>query len=117
MYESQKSHYPCLKCPENEEKIDNDRVLRNVHRIKTTYNQPILMILVSFFSKDSVLERSAFFWDTRYNSYLIVIYRVSQKKRNGGCLVHYELKVLHMFISLEHLPQKRMIPRSLNLDE
>ena len=29
------------------------------------------------------------------------IYRVSQKKRNGGFLVHCELKVLHIFISLD----------------
>ena len=54
MYGSQKSHYPCLKCHENEEKIENDYVLRNDHRIKTT--QPISMILVSFFSEDNVLS-------------------------------------------------------------
>ena len=29
------------------------------------------------------------------------LYRVSQKKRNGSFLVHCELKVLHMFISLD----------------
>ena len=29
-----------------------------------------------------------------------VLYRVSQKKRNGGLLVHCELKVLHVFIPL-----------------
>ena len=55
-------HYPCLKCHENEEKID--RVMRNDHRIKTT--QPISwilvsilpnhMILVSFFSENNVLS-------------------------------------------------------------
>ena len=44
----------CLKCLENEEKFDNDYVLRNDHRIKTT--QPISMILVSFFSEDNVLS-------------------------------------------------------------
>ena len=54
MYGSQKSHYPWLKCHENEEKIDNDHVLRNYNRIKTT--QPILMILVSFFSEDNILS-------------------------------------------------------------
>ena len=58
MYGSQKSHYPCLKCNENEEKneekIDNDRVLKNDYRIITT--QPISMILVSFFSEDNVLS-------------------------------------------------------------
>ena len=54
MYGSQKSHYPWLKRHENEEKIDNDYVLRNDHRIKTT--QPISMILVSFFSEDNVLS-------------------------------------------------------------
>ena len=54
MYGSQKSHYLWLKCHENEEKIVNDYVLRNDHRIKTT--QPILMILVSFFSEDNVLS-------------------------------------------------------------
>ena len=48
-----KSHYPLLKCHKNEEKIENDHVLRNDHRIKTT--QPISMILVSFFSGDNVL--------------------------------------------------------------
>ena len=53
MYGSQKSHYPCLKCHENEEKIDNDRVLRIYHRIKTP--QPISMHLVSFFLEDNVL--------------------------------------------------------------
>ena len=42
-----KRHYPWLKCHENEEKYDNDYVLRNDHRIKTT--QPISMILVSVF--------------------------------------------------------------------
>ena len=53
MYGSQKNHYPWLKSHENEEKIDNDYVLRNDHRTKTT--QPISMILVSFFSEDTVL--------------------------------------------------------------
>ena len=51
---SPKSHYPWLKCHENEEKIEHDHVLRNDHRIKTT--QPISMILVSFFSEDNVLS-------------------------------------------------------------
>ena len=82
MYGSQKAHaYPWLKCHENEEKIDNDYVFRNYHRIKTT--QPISMIFVSIFSEDNVLsdkikiyyifeyqsnENRAFrlFWDTRY---------------------------------------------------
>ena len=54
MYGSQKSHNPWLKCHENEEKIENDYVLRNDNRIKTT--QPISMILVSFFSEDNVLS-------------------------------------------------------------
>ena len=54
MYGSQKSHYPWLKCHENEKKIDNDYVLRNGNRIKTT--QPISIILVSFFSEDNVLS-------------------------------------------------------------
>ena len=54
MYGSQKSHYPWLKCHENEEKIDNDYVLKNYHRIKI--NQPTSMILVSFFSEDDVLS-------------------------------------------------------------
>ena len=49
--EVRKSHYPGLK---SHEKIDNDYVLRNDHRIKTT--QPISMILVSFFSEDNVLS-------------------------------------------------------------
>ena len=52
MYGSQKSHYPRLKCHKNEEKIDNDCVLRNYHTIKTA--QPISMILVLFFSEDNV---------------------------------------------------------------
>ena len=42
------------ECHENEEKIDNDYVLRNDHRIKTT--QPISMTLISFFSEDNVLS-------------------------------------------------------------
>ena len=46
MYGSQKSHY------ENEEKFENDRVLRNGNRINTT--QPISIILVSLFSEDNV---------------------------------------------------------------
>ena len=46
---SQKSDYPRLNGHENEDKLDNDYVLRNDHRIKTT--QPISMILVSFFQK------------------------------------------------------------------
>ena len=55
MYGGQKSHYPRLKCHENEEKIiENDYVLRNYHRIKTT--QPISMILVSSFTEDNVLS-------------------------------------------------------------
>ena len=45
---------PRLKSYENEKKIDNDYVLRNDHRIKTT--QPISMILVSFFAEDNVLS-------------------------------------------------------------
>ena len=53
MYGSQKSHYPWLKCHENEEKIDNDYVLRNDHRIKTT--QPFSIILI-FFPEDNVLS-------------------------------------------------------------
>ena len=52
--EVRKSHYPLLKCHENEEKIDNDFVLRNDHRIKTT--QPIAMMSVSFFIEDNVLS-------------------------------------------------------------
>ena len=31
------------------------------------------------------------------------IYRVSQKKRNGGFSVHCELKVLYIFISLDRV--------------
>ena len=55
MYGSQNlSHYPWLKCHENEEKFDNDYVFKNGHRIKTT--QPIPMILVSFFSEDNDLS-------------------------------------------------------------
>ena len=54
MYGSQKSHYPCLKYHENEEKIESDLVLKNNHRIKPT--QPISMILVSFFVEDNVLS-------------------------------------------------------------
>ena len=52
--EVRKNCYPCLKCHENEEKIDNYHVLINDNRIKTT--QPISMILVSFFSEDNVLS-------------------------------------------------------------
>ena len=44
MYGSQKSHYPWQACHENEEKFDNDYVLRNS------------MILVSFFAEDNVLS-------------------------------------------------------------
>ena len=53
MYGGQKSHYPWLRYHENEENLDNDSVLRNNHRIKTT--QPISVILV-FFSEDNVLS-------------------------------------------------------------
>ena len=90
MYGSQKSHYPWLKCHENEEKIDNGYVLRNDHRIKTTCTQPISMILVSFCSEDNVLsdeikicyifeyqsnENQAFrfIWDTWYKNQLLLL--------------------------------------------
>ena len=60
MYGSQKSHYPWLKCHENEEKIDNDYILRNDHLESKlhvhVYTQPISMILVSVFSEDNVLS-------------------------------------------------------------
>ena len=52
MYGSQKKHNSWLKCHENEEKIENNYVLRNDHGIKTT--QQISMNLVSFFSEDNV---------------------------------------------------------------
>ena len=55
VWKSEKNINPWLKCHENEQKIDNDRVLRNDHRIKN-YTQPISMILVSFFSEDNVLS-------------------------------------------------------------
>ena len=58
MYGSQKNHYPWLKCHKHEEKIDNDYVLRNDHRIKST--QPISIILVSFFSEDNYLVKSKY---------------------------------------------------------
>ena len=51
MYGSQKNIIPDH---ENEAKIDNDYVLRNDHRIKTTL--PISMILVSFFSEDNLIK-------------------------------------------------------------
>ena len=61
MYGSQKSHFPCLKRHENEEKSGIDvfwemtrDVLRNDQRINTT--QPTSFILVSFFSEDNVLS-------------------------------------------------------------
>ena len=54
MYGSQESHNRWLKCHEHEEKMENDNVFRNDDRIKTT--QPILMILVWFFSEDNVLS-------------------------------------------------------------
>ena len=59
MYGSQKSHYPRL-CHEDEEKIENDYGLRNDHRITNT--QPISMILVSFFSEDSILSDEIRIW-------------------------------------------------------
>ena len=86
MYGSQKNHYTWLKCHENENKIDNDYVLRYDHRIKTT--RPISMILLSFFSEYKVLSDEinicyifdcqsnenrafcSFFWDTRYFSHV-----------------------------------------------
>ena len=80
--EVRKAIIPAWKCHENEEKIDNDRILRNDYRIKIT--QPISMILVSFCSEDGVLDLVKlkyaifsnikvlnknwafhFFWDTR----------------------------------------------------
>ena len=64
MYGSQKNHNPWLKCHENEEKIENDYILRNDNRMKTT--KPISMILVSFFSEDNVLsdetKKRQYFW-------------------------------------------------------
>ena len=50
--EVRKTIIPDWKCHENEEKIENDDVLRNDHKIKTT--QPISMILVWFFSENNV---------------------------------------------------------------
>ena len=52
--EVRKAIIPDWKCHENEEKIENDTVLKNYHRIKTT--QPISMILVSFLSEHNVLS-------------------------------------------------------------
>ena len=62
MYGSQKSQNPWLKCHENEEKIENDYVLRNYNKIKTT--QLISMFLVSFFSEDNALsdEKKLYLW-------------------------------------------------------
>ena len=54
---------PWLKCHENEEKIENDFVLRHDHGIKTT--QPISIILVSFFS----CRRQCFIWWKKKKSY------------------------------------------------
>ena len=52
MYGSQKSHYPCLKRHEHEEKSDIVHVLRNYHKTITTQ-----AILLSFFqSEDKVLS-------------------------------------------------------------
>ena len=73
--EVRKAIIPDSKCHENEEKIYNDRVSRNGHRINTT--QPNQMILVSFFAEYNVLSdeikiyysfeyQSSAFWDTRY---------------------------------------------------
>ena len=35
------------------------------------------------------------------NALICQLYRVSQKKRNGGFSVHCELKVLYIFMSLD----------------
>ena len=37
----------------------------------------------------------------RYCIIFLLVYRVSQKKRNGGFSVHCELKVLYLFKSLD----------------
>ena len=66
MYGSPKSHYPCLKCHENEEKIENDHVWELTITIKTT--QPISMILVPFFSEDNVLSDEMQFFFPEYQS-------------------------------------------------
>ena len=54
MYGSQKSHTPCLKRHEIEEKSDIDHVFKITIEIKTA--QPILLIFISFFSEDNVLS-------------------------------------------------------------
>ena len=41
--------------------------------------------------------------ESSFMTYWLYIYRVSQKKRNGGFSVHCELKVLYIFISLDRI--------------
>ena len=55
MYGSQKSHYPCLKRHENEEKSHIDHLLWEM-TIESKLLEPISWILVSFFSEDNVLS-------------------------------------------------------------
>ena len=57
MYGSHKSHYPWLKCHENEEKIDNYYVWEITIESKLL-NQFVnnLQDLVSFFSEDNILS-------------------------------------------------------------
>ena len=55
------NNYPSLKCHENEEKIDNDLVLRIAHRIKNT--QPILnQTWYLSFLEDNVLSDKIKIW-------------------------------------------------------
>ena len=51
--------------------------------------------------KEIYLSQNAISLLLPFSYYKEDIYRVSQKKRNGGFLVHCELKVLHIFISLD----------------
>ena len=70
MYGSQKSHYSGVKCRENEEKIGNDYVLRNYHRIRTWYRS----FQKTFFSSDEIKICYIFEYQSSENQAFCFIY-------------------------------------------
>ena len=59
-------------------------------------------LFLSFFFLPSFLHPFlSFFLSSIPPSFLLTLYRVSQKKRNGGFSVHCELKVLYIFTSVD----------------
>ena len=92
-HQCMKSYNPWLKRHENEEKNDNDHVLRNDHRFKTT--QPISKILVSFFSEDNVLSdeiKICYFSN-------IKVTKIERSAFFGTPGIRFRLRACHAFVN------------------